>query len=247
MQTVNKCPKCNFSSYGGFNECPSCGIIVSKFLKREKKDKEFEKGDAGSLAEARMLKIKQQKEWGEILTGFETVNRYQITDSWGNQILRADEESGSFFTKIVRMYLKALRPFEMYISSPDSVWLYILSRPFRFWFHEVTISRADGNLMGTVKRQFSIFRRIYTVTDRTGRETFKLFGPILHPWTFQIKRGDMELGKITKKWSGLAKEAFTDADNFAINFPKGIDINQKAILLGAVFLVDFVHFENRGK
>ncbi len=31
-----------------------------------------------------------------------------------------------------------------------------------------------------------------------------------------------------------------------INFPKGIDLGKKAILLGAVFLIDFVHFENKG-
>ena len=55
-----------------------------------------------------------------------------------------------------------------------------------------------------------------------------------------------ELGKITKKWSGLLKESVTDADNFGINFPKGIDLGKKAILLGAVFLIDFVHFENKG-
>ena len=43
------------------------------------------------------------------------------------------------------------------------------------------------------------------------------------------------------------KESFTDADNFGITFPKGIDLSQKAVLLGAVFLIDFVHFENSGK
>jgi len=28
--------------------------------------------------------------------------------------------------------------------------------------------------------------------------------------------------------------------------PPGIDLSQKAVLLGAVFLIDFVHFENSG-
>ena len=41
------------------------------------------------------------------------------------------------------------------------------------------------------------------------------------------------------------KESFTDADNFGVAFPANIDVNHKAILLGAVFLIDFVHFESK--
>lgn len=53
-------------------------------------------------------------------------------------------------------------------------------------------------------------------------------------------------GKITKKWSGLLKEGFTDADNFGVTFPNDWPNEQKALFLGAVFLIDFVHFEDKG-
>jgi len=72
-----------------------------------------------------------------------------------------------------------------------------------------------------------------------------LFGPILHPWTFEIREGEEVFGKITKKWSGLLKEGFTDADNFGVTFPADWPNEIKAILLGAVFLIDFVHFEDK--
>ena len=45
------------------------------------------------------------------------------------------------------------------------------------------------------------------------------------------------VGRVTKQWSGLVKEAFTDADNFGISFPIDLDVNVKATLLGAVFLI----------
>ncbi len=101
--------------------------------------------------------------------------------------------------------------------------------------------------MGSIQRRFSVLRRIYSVSDASGQEMFQLFGPILHPWTFEIRKNGMEYGKITKKWSGLLKEGFTDADNFGVSFPTGGDINVKSLVLGAVFLIDFVHFENKGK
>ena len=51
---------------------------------------------------------------------------------------------------------------------------------------------------------------------------------------------------IQKKWSGLAKEAFTDADNFGVTFPPDWPVEKKTLALGAVFLIDFVHFEDKG-
>jgi uncharacterized protein YxjI len=108
------------------------------------------------------------------------------------------------------------------------------------------IYNSAGKHLGTIQKRFSLIRRIYSVLDSSGNEVFKLFGPILHPWTFLIKKGERELGKITKKWSGILKEGFTDADNFGVLFSHSMDVNQKSLLLGAVFLIDFVHFENKG-
>ena len=58
--------------------------------------------------------------------------------------------------------------------------------------------------------------------------------------------GGEKVGKITKQWTGLALEAFTDADNFGISFPMDLDVKIKATLLGAVFLIDFMFFEDSG-
>ncbi|OBS73493.1 hypothetical protein A6R68_15969, partial [Neotoma lepida] len=45
------------------------------------------------------------------------------------------------------------------------------------------------------------------------------------------------VGKISKQWSGLVREAFTDADNFGIQFPLDLDVKMKAVMLGACFLI----------
>ena len=49
--------------------------------------------------------------------------------------------------------------------------------------------------------------------------------------------GETPVGQIRKQWTGFVKEAFTDADNFGITFPMDLDVNVKATLLGAVFLI----------
>lgn len=195
------------------------------------------------LSSISSLVVSQQKEWGEILTGFETKNRYAISDVSGSRLYLAAEEAGS---TLLRWFLKALRPFTIAVLTENGQVVLRVMRPFRFYFHRAEVFDSQGQTLGVIERRFSVLRRIYSVLDSSGEEVFQLLGPILHPWTFQIRNDGVEYGKITKKWSGLLKEGFTDADNFGVMFPAEWDVKLKALFLGAVFLIDFVHFENKG-
>jgi hypothetical protein len=188
------------------------------------------------------LVVTQCKEWGEILTDFETKNKYIVRSETGAELYWAAEEGGSI---ILRWLLKALRPFTVVVLSADKEVLIRIKRPFRFYFHEATVVDCDHQLIGRLKKRFSIIRKKYSVFDADDNEVYQLFGPFFRPWTFVIKNDSREFGKITKKWSGLLKESFTDADNFGIEFPRNWDVKLKALFLGAVFLIDFVHFEDK--
>ena len=194
------------------------------------------------LSSISSLVVSQQKEWGEILTGFETKNRYTISDMSGRRLYLAAEKAGS---TLLRWFLKALRPFTIAVLTEDGQVVLQVMRPFRFYFHRAEVVDSQGQSLGVIKRRFSILRRIYSVFNSSGEEVYQLFGPILHPWTFQIRNDEGEYGKITKKWSGLLKEGFTDADNFGMMLPAAWDVKLKSLFLGAVFLIDFVHFENK--
>ena len=60
-----------------------------------------------------------------------------------------------------------------------------------------------------------------------------------------------EIGKIVKqKPDGLgefAKEIVSDADIFAIELKKDLDVKKKATLFGALHLIDYMFFENEGE
>ena len=194
------------------------------------------------LAVANTFVISQKKEWGEIVSGFEARNRYVVLNELGNELYQAREESGSL---LARWFLKALRPFTIVLTGADGTPALHLARPFRFYFHKLEVRAPGGKLLGTVELEFSWLHRLFRVTDAQGRELCRLHGPLFHPWTFEIRQNDREVGKITKKWSGLLKEGFTDTDNFAAVLPPGMSVEAKCVLLGAVFLIDFVYFENR--
>ena len=63
---------------------------------------------------------------------------------------------------------------------------------------------------------------------------------------FQVLTLDGEkVGRVTKQWTGVIKEALSDADNFGITFPMDLDVKVKASLLAACLLIDFMFFEER--
>lgn len=191
------------------------------------------------LRDITTLAVRQQTEWVEVLANFETQNRYVVCDAEGQELLYAAEHSGV----VGRMFLQSSRPFTIDVLDAQGMRLLRLKRPWRLYFHQVTVLDGDEQPLGSVVRRFSLARRIYSVLDADGAELVRLFGPVLHPWTFRILEDGREVGSIRKRWSGLGKEAFTDADNFGVEMPAEMAPSTKALLLGAVFLIDYVHFE----
>lgn len=45
------------------------------------------------------------------------------------------------------------------------------------------------------------------------------------------------VGRISKQWTGIVREMFTDTDNFGISFPMDLDVKMKAVMIGACFLI----------
>lgn len=184
--------------------------------------------------------IKQKRALGEIFIGIEQKNKYFIFDENGNQILFAHEVNLKLFW---RFFMKPMRPFEIQLTDEQEGVQLIIKRPFKFLFHECEIFLPDGQLLGSIKWEFAMFRKKYAIYDNNNIEILRLFGPIFKPWTFFISKMGTEVGKLTKKWSGIVKEVFTDEDNFVLQLTEHISLKEKQILLGAIFLIDFVYFE----
>ena len=59
-----------------------------------------------------------------------------------------------------------------------------------------------------------------------------------------IDKDGKEVGDIAKQSANVAKEVLTDADRFLINFPEDCDVEMKAVLIGALFLFDYLFYED---
>ena len=127
---------------------------------------------------------------------------------------------------------------------------------------QLEVFSPPGNPIGSVHQKWSLCEPKFSVKDATGETILYIKGPfctccaccdvkfkviryrqcnlrfskIDHP--FQVYSADgQKIGKISKQWSGLVREAFTDADTFGINFPIDLDPKIKAVLIGACLLI----------
>ena len=105
---------------------------------------------------------------------------------------------------------------------------------------------GEGHKLGSVHQRFAFFARLYDVLGPSGEVLATLRGPFFKPWTFHIEQNGQQVGLIQKRWSGFGKEMFTDADNFGVTFENVRDARLRTLVVAATFLLDFVHFENRG-
>jgi len=199
------------------------------------------------LANKSQLFIKQDVEVFEAMTGFETENSYSVLDRSGAGLFRICEKSGV----CARMCCGNKRPFSLHIHNVREPGRFlVVKRPYRWYFQELQIfegSGPDGGgpLLGSVVRDFAFLQRNYTIYGADGAPLLKIEGPFFSPWTFNIFDGEgTQIGQVNKKWSGLAQEIFTDADNFGVQFPRNLPLVAKALLLAAVILIDFMYFED---
>ena len=192
------------------------------------------------LAAAKTLVVEQQTEMLEAIVGWETQNSYQVKNEKGEIIFLAKEKS----SWQSRLFLGSVRVYDIDVVSLGGPLAFEFNKNFQLIFHRMRVKNDERTILGSIQQRFAFFNRVFSVYDPFDREVFRIIGPFWNPWKYRILRHGVQVGEISKKWSGFMKEYFTDADKFALQFPAGIDLKQKGLLLGALFLIDMTNFEN---
>ncbi|XP_033839487.1 phospholipid scramblase 2 [Periophthalmus magnuspinnatus] len=209
------------------------------------------------LTQIDQILIHQKVELLEAFIGFETNNQYEIKNSLGQKIYKAKEKNDC----CTRNCCGSLRSFDMKIKDNMDREVIRLIRPFRCvscWcpccLQEMEVQAPPGVTVGYVKQDWHPFLPKFSIQGPNKETVLRLEGPCFAcnccgDVNFELKGkdGDHAIGRISKQWSGLLKEVFTDTDNFGIQFPMDLDVKMKAVLMGACFLIDFMFFEKVGE
>jgi len=206
------------------------------------------------------LIIKQKLEMLEAVAGamgygLETANKYKIKNVLGQNVYKAVEDTDC----CTRIVCGPQRSFDMIIKDNADREVIHLNRPYRCTsccfpccLQTLEVSSPPGTVIGYVDQKWTCIKPKFDIKDGDGNVALVIVGP----WCTYSCAGDvvfkvmtpdesMEVGRISKQWTGLLKEAFTDMDNFGITFPMDLDVRCKATLIGAAFLIDYMFFEKK--
>ena len=187
------------------------------------------------------LLIRQEVEQLEAFTGFETANRYGVSTPEGSQLMYAYEDSGG----ISRQFMGSHRPLSIHVVDGGGGQVMSASRGF-FWFRShLYVNDAAGRPVGSLRKRITFLSRKFSLMDANGGQIAQIKGSIFRPHTFIVESGGgEEIGRVTKQWSGMAREAFTDADSFRVQFgdPERSQ-SFRLLVLAAAFAIDLEYFE----
>ncbi|KAL1006270.1 hypothetical protein UPYG_G00069980 [Umbra pygmaea] len=205
------------------------------------------------LTQIDQLLIKQKVEFIEALAGFESNNKYEVRNAMGQNVFYAVEENDC----LSRQCCGPVRSFTIRVLDNFGQEVITVTRPLRCMscffpccLQELEVQAPPGNTVGYVVQQWHPLSPKFIIENEHREQVLRLHGPFcgwscLPDVDFEIVTMDEvdKIGKISKQWTGLLREAFTDADNFGIQFPMDLDVKMKAVMIGACFLIDFMFFE----
>jgi len=207
--------------------------------------------------------VQQKMELCEVITGWEQKNKYQICNSNGEEIFFMREENSC----CTRQCCGPNRPFNFHVTDPAGLEVLHFKRdcvcapcgwpncfcclcPFPCSDQELTVN-SMGSEIGRVRLESTCGTPTLTVRDSGDQVLFTLISTFCQ-CSFGgeieykiISAGGEEIGTIVKEYNGCCKESFTDADNYVINFPVGISMYHKALLLSATLSIDFLFYETK--
>lgn len=197
------------------------------------------------LVTAQKLFVKQVFEIAEMFS-FETRNKYRICDEHGRDIGYAAEQQKGFWGFIMRQFFGHWRSFAIHFYDMNRREFMIGDHPFRWFFQRLEVREANGRTLGIIERRFSILTKRFDVLDSQGRMLFEISSPFWRVWTFPFRRQGREMARISKRWSGIGFEMFTDRDNFMVEYlESSLTASERGLVLAAAVYTDLMFFEQK--
>lgn len=180
---------------------------------------------------------------------FKTHQTYDIFDYETEEQVGTAEEKISGLVKTLRWFIaKTLMPTKVEIRDEEDALVFQIKRGVYFFRARVDVLNADGELIGYFKSKLFSFGGGFWVYDKKDKQFAEVKGNFIG-FNYRIitPEGD-ELGKVTKKWGGLAKEMFTSADTYMIDIDEDLHDQPvaKMLVLAAAISIDIIFKSNKG-
>ena len=157
----------------------------------------------------------------------------------------AAEVQGGVGGFLLRQIFNNARACTVQIYDPQGQEIGQARKPFKFIYSEMGAFDGD-NEIGRTRRRTWIARNYTIAVNSDPLNPFAISSP-LWQWKnikFDITRNGVVVATIMKKFEGLMKMVFTQADNFSIQFhDESLTLEERYTLFATLFLIDYDVFE----
>jgi uncharacterized protein YxjI len=188
-----------------------------------------------TLLEANQLIVNQKAKITEL------TNQYLVRDAEGNDLGRVEQEGQSKLRKVLRFATKVDQFLTTQLSIYDASGAKVLGlvRPGKVFKSRVVVTDASGGPVGEIVQQ-NVFGKIkFDLVGAQGEKLGAIKAENWRAWNFSIVDGsDREVARITKKFVGIVKAAFTTADNYIVDIEPSLGGNLRLLTVAAACAVD---------
>ncbi len=185
------------------------------------------------------------------LFGFETRNKFQLLNANREIIGRAAEENTGVLGFFARQILGHWRSFKLHFFNTDNQLVFTAHHPFRFYFERLEVFNAAGVRQGALQKRFALLSKRFDLEDEHGRVILEVNSPLWRLWTFRFQdRRQRQVALVEKKWGGLLKEFFLDADTFKLTIHEDVLTQSEALrhtLIASALFIDLQYFEQKAR
>jgi uncharacterized protein YxjI len=169
-----------------------------------------------------------------------------LLDPQTQEIIGIAEEKISGWQKFLRLVVKkAMLPTRVEVAAASGrPAVLVLTRGFTFFRSKVRVLDGSGTRIGYLRSKLFSLGGGFHVFSADDQRFAEVKGD-WKGWNFRmVDMTGREMGIVTKKWAGLGKEFFTNADQYVIEVKESTSSN--ALVLAAALAIDIVFKERQG-
>lgn len=170
----------------------------------------------------------------------ELTNEYKVFDDEGRDLGSVVQTGQSKARKVMRFLtdVDQYLTHRLEVRDANGAVRLVLTRPGKVVKSRMLVERPDGARIGEIVQQ-NVFGKINFSMEAGGRQVGTLKAENWRAWNFSITdRNGTEVARITKKWAGLAKAAFTSADNYVLEVHGQPEEPLRSLIVATALAVD---------
>ncbi len=134
--------------------------------------------------------------------------------------------------------LKVSRTFTIYLVNRKGEEVLFFVKKFGFFENKMEVFDGNENLLGSILKNAGHSKSSFRILDAANRPLYEIDGPAEAPEVFHIHKNGVVVGKMSQKLAGAVEKGIFKSSHFGIIFPLGAEMEEKSILVGALFLID---------